>query len=190
MRRGIPFEQGDPLAVLVVRDPMRGCSVEGCPRPFDGTHNGREFCYFHYHRDYRGTPLSGPVTASAQRQRRFGKARRHLEWIIAHADSFSGVTEKVEDCHIWWYRRTGNGYAKVAPLEGEKGGDLVCRIICYRVHGDPPSQACQAGHICDRGHLGCVNPKHLEWQTHSEQGQARSRNYARKRAVALAQIPS
>jgi hypothetical protein len=40
--------------------------------------------------------------------------------------------------------------------------------MCLLAHGEPPSAEHQAAHSCGKGHLGCVNPKHLRWATPSE----------------------
>jgi hypothetical protein len=42
---------------------------------------------------------------------------------------------------------------------------LASRYVCEIVHGAPPSPTHEAAHNCGKGHLGCVNPHHLEWKT-------------------------
>lgn len=42
------------------------------------------------------------------------------------------------------------------------------RLMCEMVHGPAPSEYHQAAHNCGNGSGGCVNPKHLEWKTNSE----------------------
>jgi hypothetical protein len=37
--------------------------------------------------------------------------------------------------------------------------------MCIIAHGEPPSPEHEAAHNCGKGHLGCVNPKHLRWAT-------------------------
>src|SRR5690606_34039285 len=39
------------------------------------------------------------------------------------------------------------------------------RVVCEIVNGPPPSPDHQAAHLCGKGHLGCVNPRHLSWKT-------------------------
>lgn len=39
--------------------------------------------------------------------------------------------------------------------------------MCKAAHGEPPEDKPVARHLCGKGHLGCVNPKHLEWSTNS-----------------------
>jgi hypothetical protein len=60
-------------------------------------------------------------------------------------------------------KRGGRGYGK---LRGSDGGERYAhRVMCELVHGDPPSPTHQAAHNCGQGHLGCVNPHHLRWDT-------------------------
>lgn len=42
------------------------------------------------------------------------------------------------------------------------------RLMCLLAHGEPPTPKHQATHSCGNGHMGCVNPRHLEWKTNSE----------------------
>ncbi|MGN7750589.1 HNH endonuclease [Sinorhizobium sp. 22678] len=42
------------------------------------------------------------------------------------------------------------------------------RLVCKLVKGEPPTDRHEAAHSCGNGHLGCVNPNHLEWKTRSE----------------------
>ena len=46
----------------------------------------------------------------------------------------------------------------------------VHRVICESVHGRPPRKH-EASHSCGKGHLGCVNPKHLSWKTSKQNGE-------------------
>jgi hypothetical protein len=39
--------------------------------------------------------------------------------------------------------------------------------MCELVHGFAPSDNHEAAHSCGNGHLGCVNPNHLRWDTPS-----------------------
>jgi DNA-binding transcriptional regulator YiaG len=41
-------------------------------------------------------------------------------------------------------------------------------MMCELAHGPAPSEKHQAAHNCGKGHLGCVNPAHLEWKTNLE----------------------
>lgn len=67
-----------------------------------------------------------------------------------------------DDCLTWPYSMNGKGYGKL-----RFGGSKVYahRLVCWVVHGAPPSPEHEAAHSCGKGHLGCVNPRHLEWKT-------------------------
>jgi hypothetical protein len=43
--------------------------------------------------------------------------------------------------------------------------------MCETAHGPAPAVLRVAMHSCGNGHLGCVNPKHLHWGTHSDNTQ-------------------
>jgi hypothetical protein len=159
-RRGVPFEQGNPLAVLVVRNPMRGCSVEGCDRP----HDAKGLCTIHYQRWLRhGVPTDEPKIAPA------GAPLRFIDEVA--------IRWQANECLYWPFHRKG-GYARLSLNHGL--GQNVCRIICERVHGPPPSPSHHAAHSCGNGHLGCVNPRHLSWLTPKQNGEDR-RGHTRMR---------
>ncbi len=42
------------------------------------------------------------------------------------------------------------------------------RLMCILTQGEPPTPKHHAAHNCGNGHLGCVNPRHLEWKTNQE----------------------
>lgn len=50
------------------------------------------------------------------------------------------------------------------------------RLMCEMAHGAPPTPKHQAAHNCGKGHYGCVNPRHLEWKTNSENQIDRAKN--------------
>jgi hypothetical protein len=80
-----------------------------------------------------------------------------MEFIKANAN------HQGDDCLIWPYARDlerGYGYAW-------RDGKTVAahREMCRVAHGDPPFDRACATHSCGKGHLGCVNPKHLAWRT-------------------------
>lgn len=89
-----------------------------------------------------------------------------LDFIHSVAIPYGG-----DECLEWPFAHT----EKHRPLFKRGGKNvLVCRYICQAVHGLPPSATHQAAHSCGRGHLGCVNPRHLRWATPSENQQDRS----------------
>lgn len=122
------------------------CSVEGCGRPV----KCKSLCCGHYERQRRlGSPTAG--------QRAFrGEALRFFREVILR---FKG-----DDCLTWPYGKP-DGRARMA-YEGRDV--LVSRIACEKVNGLPPTPKHQAAHLCGNGHLGCVNPRHLSWKTHTE----------------------
>lgn len=69
------------------------------------------------------------------------------------------------DCLIWPLCRNEDGYGKVGYLGRVYRAH---RLMCELAHGQAPSAIHQATHSCGQGHTGCVNPKHLSWQTPSE----------------------
>lgn len=79
-------------------------------------------------------------------------------WLALHLDH-----QDREFCLMWPFHRAQNGYAQT-------GTDRVAphRVMCEYRNGPPPSDCHQAAHSCARGHLGCVNPWHLDWKTPSE----------------------
>lgn len=83
-------------------------------------------------------------------------SKRWLEQHLDHQDR--------EFCLIWPLSRAQNGY----PACGAHNAIRPHRIMCERRHGPAPSEGHQAAHSCGKGHLGCVNPWHLNWKTPSE----------------------
>lgn len=70
-----------------------------------------------------------------------------------------------DDCLIWPFARNEKGYG-LAVVSGHQRG--AHRWMCIIAHGEPPSTKHEAAHSCGKGHLGCVNPRHLRWATHRE----------------------
>lgn len=70
-----------------------------------------------------------------------------------------------DECIRWPFTRNQRGYG----LLGWNGTHQEAhRLMCKLAHGEPPTPEHQATHNCGRGHLGCVNPNHLEWKTGSQ----------------------
>lgn len=69
-----------------------------------------------------------------------------------------------DDCIILPFGRKGNGYGKIY-VNGKMIG--AHRYVCELVHG-APDKGMIALHSCGKGHLGCVNHKHLRWGTYSD----------------------
>lgn len=80
-------------------------------------------------------------------------------WLKANVDHDG------DECLIWPFGRAGDGYGQTTV-----GGKRIRahRQMCLLAHGAPPTKLHQAAHSCGKGHLGCVNPKHLRWATRAE----------------------
>jgi hypothetical protein len=85
---------------------------------------------------------------------RKGKTGEYINFVLTHYTS---------DCVYWPHGRDGQGYAR-AFVPGYRTR-LAHRIICEIKNGPPPEGVQYARHLCGKGHLGCVNPYHLEWGT-------------------------
>ena len=82
-----------------------------------------------------------------------------LVWLLQYFD-YQG-----DDCLIWPYFRDPNyGRGKV----GINGRIYwTHNVMCEFAHGPAPEDKPQATHSCGNGHLGCCNPRHLEWKDNS-----------------------
>lgn len=102
---------------------------------------------------FRRQRRSGPGLAVRRRSKAF-------EWLAAH------VTWSGDACLPWPFakdNRIGRGRL------GYDGGHFWAhRLMCEMAHGAPPTPKHQAAHNCGKGHYGCVNPRHLEWKTNSQ----------------------
>lgn len=119
------------------------CSVAGCSAI--ATRTG--LCNAHYLRKWRyGDPLKGGISR--------GQAQRFM---LEHVNYANAV-----ECLIWPFARNKAGYGDVnfPNIEG-----LAHRVMCMLAHGVPINSDDEAAHSCGNGHLGCVNPHHLNWKT-------------------------
>lgn len=134
---------GDPHAHPAVR--RSGCLVDGCER----AHASRGYCKLHYDRIlFSGDPKAEMPARTAPGSR--------IEWLLAHAD------HEGDACLSWPFSRDRAGYARITD-EGVQR--LASRTMCALVHGPAPDESLQAAHNCGNGHLGCINPRHLRWDT-------------------------
>lgn len=124
------------------------CKIEGCDNPT----LARGWCSKHWQRwSKTGDPLG-------LRQTPPGSTAAYVaEQVIPHVG---------DECLIWPYGRNKGGYA-VMSGDTPKSRLLVHRYVCERVNGAPASPDLVAAHNCGHGHLGCVNPHHVRWATHS-----------------------
>ena len=130
---------------------FKACSVDGCNGDARGSAFGcRGLCAAHYGRYKRlGDPMAGGT-----------RRGRPLRYITEEALTFKG-----EGCLKWPFGSDGQGYGRLKV----RGRDTSAhRYICTLVHGEPPSEVYVAAHSCGNGHLGCINPRHLSWKTHSQ----------------------
>lgn len=135
-------------------NPQRICSVPGCDKIAPS--NRRGWCEAHYKRNLRhGSPTEGA--------RGIGEVSA---WVAAHA-AYEG-----EGCLIWPFHRWKAGYGSFTK---DGRSTPAHRAMCEMANGPAPDPTWQAAHLCHNGHLGCVNPRHLEWQTPKENAKTRPR---------------
>lgn len=79
-----------------------------------------------------------------------------LKWLEEHKNHGS------DECLIWPFSRNLNGYGQVRYKGRSR---LASRVMCMLVHGRPRIDSLEAAHSCGKGHDGCVNPRHLRWDT-------------------------
>lgn len=127
------------------KDMSRLCTLPGCDR---GRH-ARGLCFLHYQRTLRGVDLDRPLMLQSSP----GEAS---DWIDQH------LGHDGDGCLIWPFGRLPDGRARLSR------SDYAARVMCERAHGPAPSSDHEAAHSCGKGHLGCVNPKHLRWATKLE----------------------
>lgn len=139
---------GDATAGAGRVDNSGECSVDGCSRGA----RSMGLCNSHYLRQRaQGTPQG------------LGHAMRGepLNFVVNVASTFEG-----DDCLSWPYSRNKAGYGTIYQSKGKT--TVVSRMVCAIVHGEPESPDLHALHSCGNGHLGCVNPRHLNWGTARE----------------------
>lgn len=122
---------------------MKPCSVPGCKKP----HIAKGYCGSHYANWRRhGFPVLPEVTPR-------GEPRR---WLA------SQLIVETDECVLWPYSRNGDGYGTVL-INGKVVG--AHRWVCQQVNGPAPKGRYQAAHSCGKGHLGCVNKRHISWKS-------------------------
>jgi len=131
---------GDPLKEPYRAPDGRTCTVDGCAKPLDKV----GLCGMHRWRMSKHGDLN---------YKRFSK----MEWLEGHADYIG------DDCITWPFevdRITGRG-----TVGSGRYGRSAPRVMCTLAHGKPPTPKHEASHNCGKGHQGCINPRHLRWDT-------------------------
>jgi len=124
------------------------CTIEDCARPL-ASHG---MCNFHRRRLKRGVDLYAPSIHASR-----GLPAAFMYGVI-------GTTEQA--CIKWPFATNGRDGRGVIKIEGVMR--QVHREVCQMVHGDPPTSAHEAAHLCGKGHEACINPNHLAWKTSAE----------------------
>jgi hypothetical protein len=121
-----------------------GCDLEGIKRGMCGKH-------------YQRWKIYGDPNISKRKYTSRGEPLRYLHEVI--------VPHEGDECLPWPYACNGMGYGVVVIAE------VTCyvhTVVCEIVYGPKPSQDYIASHKCGNGHLACANPRHLRWQTRTE----------------------
>lgn len=128
---------------------FKPCAAEGCNRNAHRDAEGkRGWCSMHYQRVKR----HGDETIVAR------VPSPAIDWLRAN------VAYQGDDCLIWPFAVGSDGYGRAhSPEDGRlmTAANLMCRMA----HGEPPTAKHETAHSCGNGHLACVNPKHLRWDT-------------------------
>lgn len=122
---------------------MKKCKVQGCSIEL----RCRELCGKHYTRWLRH---KDPYFVC------YGHAPIFLE---------AAINSISTDCILWPFGKSTGGYAQIHIKRIKRDAH---RVICERVHGKPPTPKHHAAHSCGNGHLGCINPQHINWKTAKE----------------------
>lgn len=128
------------------------CCVQECPRPVEK----RGMCGGHYRRWQRNGDVQAEVPLRAISAR--GEPYR---WLLDHA-AYDGVV-----CLRWPFYSKPDGYGALSWKGRTRNASA---LMCEIAHGERPNDSYEAAHSCGKGHLGCVNPRHLRWATHQENG--------------------
>lgn len=121
----------------------RVCTIDRCCKPVIA----RGYCTLHYQRWKKtGDPRADIAPRGAARA-----------WLHEIASADHG-----DECLIYPFWRRPDGYGQYEE-QGRKV--LAHRKVCELAHGEPHGAGLEAAHSCGKGHLGCVNPRHLRWDS-------------------------
>ena len=163
------------------------CSFDGCTKQV----YARGYCESHYGKLMRnGTPDGSSVYIKKvcridgcssfatrkglcgkhyQRMKKYGDPAFNVRKVASKGEPFRFLCEEIQketdECMTWPFGKISTGYG-LMHYEGKV--ELVHRLVCKLVYGNPPFESAQAAHLCGNGHLACFNPKHLKWTDHSE----------------------
>ena len=92
---------------------------------------------------------------------------RGYAWLVANL-SYDGP-----ECLIWPMARDDKGYGMCGYL-----GKIykAHHLMCILKYGPKPSPKHVGSHSCGKGHMGCVHPGHVLWQTQSQNQKDRKRH--------------
>jgi hypothetical protein len=132
----------------MMADRFKTCAVDGCKGNAHYSEKGAKgYCSAHYQRlSKHGDPLGGSTA--------HGEPRQWLEANVSHVG---------DGCLIWPFTRNVEGYPTLSDRTVRGRG--AHREMCVLAHGEPPTSKHHAAHSCGNGHMGCVNPRHLRWDT-------------------------
>lgn len=154
----------------------KGCSIEGCVKPF----YGRGWCKPHYNQMIKRTPgMTGRICdIDGCGATHYGKGycRKHWERANNHGDPHhvgavrgATITERlaaysrpVGDCIEWVGYRDKDGYGSIA-INGESL--RASRVAYMEAHGQIP-EGLVVRHKCDNP--PCIKAEHLELGTHRD----------------------
>jgi hypothetical protein len=128
---------------------FKACLIDGCNGDAHAPGSARGWCTKHYQRwQSHGDPLTTKFDPQ--------QTKRINAWLEQHAD-YAG-----DDCLKWPFRVNDHGRGMVT-LAGVQM--TAPRAMCTLAHGKPPTPEHETAHNCGKGHEGCINPRHLRWDT-------------------------
>lgn len=86
-----------------------------------------------------------------------GNAGKTGDWLRSTAMAWDS-----DACLQWPFARNANGRGVTWRDCGSVDAHVV---VCEAEHGPRPTPLHDAAHTCGQGHQGCVNRKHLRWDT-------------------------
>lgn len=128
---------------------IRLCSIAHC----QNKHVARGFCRKHYLRWWKH---SDPLKTLTAPNTPTGIGLAFLKALLNTSETC---------CIKWPYGNYTNGYGHI-KFRGQQMS--ASRAMCILSHGGPDNSSLESSHSCGNGHLGCVQPSHLRWATHTE----------------------